>query len=496
MFNLSPRHVLTRAGTGAAVVALVAVAGYSVGQTKAARENAAVAAAPMSSSAPSSAPAAAPAVPTSYASVVNAAAPAVVTVRVDKRASMVPTQMPDDPMFREFFGRRFQMPRAPRQSGLGSGVIATPDGYILTNNHVIEGSDRVRVELTDRRTFDAKVVGTDPASDLALLKIDATNLRTLPIGDSSRVNVGDIVLAIGNPLNVGQTVTMGIISAKGRATGLGDGSYEDFLQTDAPINQGNSGGALVSATGELVGINTQILTPTGGNIGLGFAIPSNMAREVMDQLKAEGKVQRGRLGVTIQTVTADIAASLKLSDVGGALVSGVEPGSAADKAGVRQGDVIVGVNGEKLSDNNALRNRIASTRPGSKVALDILRDGKPHTLQATVEPAKLEASEVGKRTSGPEAGGFGMGVQPLTPEIAQSLGIKHTQGVVVRTVDPDGAAAAAGLQPGDVILQVDRQPVKNGSELKAALGRATGKPALLLVAREDAERFVTLRKNS
>ncbi len=284
MANISPRRLLTRAGTGAAVLALVALAGYSVGQTQSPQ---ALVAASASSTAANPAPSTRSGPDPangSYASIVNAVAPAVVTVRVEKKSSMVPTgmpQLPDDPMFREFFGRRFQSPRqqrTPRQAGLGSGVITTADGYILTNNHVIDGADRVRVELTDKRTFDAKVVGTDPASDLAVLKVDAQGLHTLPIGDSNRVSVGDVVLAIGNPLGVGQTVTMGIISAKGRATGVGDGSYEDFLQTDAAINQGNSGGALISLSGELVGINSQILTPTGGNIGLGFAIPSNMAR--------------------------------------------------------------------------------------------------------------------------------------------------------------------------------------------------------------------------
>jgi Do/DeqQ family serine protease len=499
MMSLSPRHLLTRAGTGAAVVALVAVTGYSVGQSQGARATAA--AAPVTT--PAARPVAAPAVTTSYAAVVDSAAPAVVTVRVDKRASMVPTQMPnlpDDPMFREFFGRRFEAPqqqrRAPRQYGLGSGVIATADGYILTNNHVVDGADHVRVELNDRRSFDAKVVGTDPASDLAVLKIDASNLRTLPFGDSSRVNVGDVVLAIGNPLGVGQTVTMGIVSAKGRATAGGDNdAYEDFLQTDAPINEGNSGGALISATGELIGINSQILTPSGGNIGLGFAIPSNMARQVMDQLRTDGKVVRGRLGVTIQNVTADLAASLKLANVGGALINSVVPGGAADRAGLKQGDVIVGLNGEKVADNNALRNRIAATRPGTKIAVDILRNGRPETVQATVDQLDAkDAARTSRSGAAGEGGGYGMTVEPLTPDTARELGVKRGEGVVISDIDPDGAAATAGLQPDDVILQVDGQVVKTPAELKSALDRNTSRPALLLVSRKNVQIFLTLKK--
>ena len=262
MLNISRRPAVARAGLGAVLVALVAIAGYNIGLAQS--PNAVVSAA-QSGVRPPDTLGLMGSDPTSYAPIVDAVAPAVVTVRVEKKGSMVPTQFSDDDLFR-FFGRGFQLPRQqrmPHQSGLGSGVVTTPDGYILTNNHVIDGADQVVVELPDKRSFDAKVIGADPASDLAVLKIDATGLPTVSIGDSSHVRVGDVVLAIGNPLGVGQTVTMGIISAKGRATGVGDGSYEDFLQTDAPINQGNSGGALVNLNGELVGINSQILTPTG-----------------------------------------------------------------------------------------------------------------------------------------------------------------------------------------------------------------------------------------
>jgi serine protease Do len=496
MFNFSRRPALTRAGIGAVLVALVAIAGYNIGLAQspsavvsAAQSGVRVVDTPRLKGSDGAA--------TSYASVVDAVAPAVVTVRVEKKASIVPTQFPDDDFFR-FFGRGLpRQQRIPRQSGLGSGVLTTPDGYILTNNHVIDGADQVRVELPDNRVFDAKVVGADPASDLAVLKIDASGLPTVPIGDSSHVRVGDVVLAIGNPLGVGQTVTMGIISAKGRATGVGDGSYEDFLQTDAPINQGNSGGALINLNGQLVGINSQILTPTGGNIGLGFAIPSNMAREVMTQLKTDGRVQRGKLGVTVQSVTSDLASSLKLPGTSGALVSAVEPGGAASRAGLKQGDVITAIDGEKVSDSNALRNRIAGTKPGSTVDLEIVRNGKTENVRATLaalEPSRERASRDDRDSEGPEFGPTGMTVESLTPQVARELGLAgRKEGVVVRDVDPDGAAASAGIQPGDVISQVNGEKIKSPSELKAALAASHERPALLLVTRENADIFLALR---
>src|SRR5918993_1873366 len=304
----------------------------------------------------------------SYAPLVERIVPAAVTIRSERRVRTISQHAPEDPLFREFFGDRFPGPRANperRQGGLGSGVIVRGDGYVLTNHHVVDGADQVRAELSDGRSLKADVVGSDAPSDLAVLKIDAANLQTLSLGDSDQVQVGDVVLALGNPLGVGQTVTMGIVSAKGRATGMGDGSFEDFIQTDAPINQGNSGGALVSTRGELIGINSQILSPSGGNIGIGFAIPANMAKNVMTQLIDNGRVHRGMIGVTIQPVTNDIARSLGLSQVRGALVNSVQPGSPADKAGVRRGDVITAVNGESIRTGNDLRNEVSQLMPGT-----------------------------------------------------------------------------------------------------------------------------------
>jgi Do/DeqQ family serine protease len=437
----------------------------------------------------------------SYAPLVDQIAPAVVTVRSERRVRRVSQDLPDNPLFREFFGDRFgvdprrQVPER-RQGGLGSGVVVRPDGYILTNNHVVEDAEQVTVELSDGRSLEAKVVGKDAPSDLAVLKIDGvTNLKTLPLGDSDNVRVGDVVLALGNPLGVGQTVTMGIVSAKGRQTrGAGDGSFEDFIQTDAPINQGNSGGPLVNTRGELVGINSQIMTPTGGNIGIGFAIPANMARNVMTQLIDKGVVRRGMIGVTIQPVTSDIARSLGLAQVRGALVNAVTPGGPADRSGVQRGDVITAINGQTVKDGNELRNDVSQMQPGSDAELTIIRGGNEQKVR--VKLAELEARNARGNDEDSPAGadsGYGLAVEPLTADLARRLGVETRRGLVV-TVVQSGRAADAGIRQGDVIAEVDGKAVDTPDALRAALKQGD-KPALLLVHRGSQSMFLTLERN-
>jgi Do/DeqQ family serine protease len=442
----------------------------------------------------------------SYADIVKIAAPAVVTIRTQGRARVSPTGFEDgqgdEDLLRRFFGEQFRQapqqrqPRAPRQQrGLGSGVIVSTDGYILTNFHVVDSATDILVDLTDTRTVKAKLVGSDQPSDLALLKVDAGDLQPLALGNSDAVQVGDVVLAVGNPLGIGQTVTMGIVSAKGRSTGVGDGGYEDFLQTDAPINHGNSGGALVNTKGELVGINSQIVSNSDGNIGIGFAIPANMARHVMDDLKGGGKVRRAQLGVTVQPVTSDMAESLGLKQVGGAIVSGIEPGSAADHAGLKRGDVIKSFNGKVVQDTNSLRNRVAEASPGSAATIVVARDGSEKELSVKLDEAA--ASKKAQRDGGANSedhAALGVSVAPVTPELAERAGLgKSVKGLFVQEVDPDGRAAAAGIQAKDVIQEVNRKPVQSVDDLRGAMKGATDRPVLLLVSREGKDLFVTVR---
>ena len=422
-----------------------------------------------------------------YADVVAKVAPAVVTVR-SQRVVKVADESPfggQDP-FEEFFGRQFpgrrSQPQPRREGALGSGVVVTADGYILTNNHVVEGARQVEVELTDGRTMKATVVGADAPSDLAVLKVEAKALPILPLGDSDNVRVGDVALAVGNPLGVGQTVTMGIISAKGRATGGGD-SYEDFLQTDAPINQGNSGGALVNTRGELVGINSQILSTSGGNIGIGFAIPSNMAKNVMEQLVSGGAVHRGMLGVTVQGINSDLAGSLGLSGVKGALVSAVSEDSPAEKAGLKRGDVITAIDGQAVKDSNSLRNTVSRLKPGSTVSLTLFRGGQERQVSVRLGEMKLRAAQDDSSDSSAPAaarGALGLALQP------------GDSGLEVTSVDPSGPAADAGIRVGDVVEEVNGAPVKSSSDVRAALGKSKGKPALVLVRRGEQTLYVAV----
>ena len=434
---------------------------------------------------------------TGFAPVVKKVLPAVVNIASSK-VSKVPTeffrQLPDDPMFRQFFGndfnRQFRAPRqAPeqREQGLGSGVVMTQDGYILTNNHVVDGASNVTVTLADKREFKAKVIGTDPKSDIAVLRIDAINLPCITLADSSKVQVGDYALAVGDPFGVGQTVTMGIVSATGRSH-LGIEQYEDFIQTDAPINPGNSGGALVNDRGELIGINTAIIAHgSEGNQGIGFAIPANMARNVMEQIVEHGKVTRAYLGIVPQDVTPDLAKQFGEKETRGALVADVSAGSPAQKAGLERGDIILEVNGKPVADSNDLRMTISMMPPDSDTNLKVLRNGSERQIGVTLTTLPTEEAATHSEDNGNGSASSalaGVSVENLDAESARDLRISpNTKGVVVTNVDPSSEAAEAGLRRGDVILEVNRQPVKNTEDFERAIRGSKDKKPLLLVDR-------------
>jgi len=427
-----------------------------------------------------------------FAAVLKPALPAIVNIHTSKVVKTGRTQMPffNDPMFRQFFGNQFgdqfgsEAPRAEREHSLGSGVIVTSDGTILTNNHVVDGATDVKVDLSDKREFQAKVIGHDAKTDIAVLKIEATNLPVLPIGDSSKVHVGDVVFAIGEPYGLTSTATMGIVSATGRGGDLGIENYEDFIQTDAAINPGNSGGAMIDLHGNLIGINTAILAENGGNQGIGFAIPINMARSVMDQLVAHGKVVRGYLGLFPQDVTPALAKQFGLSQPTGALVAEVEADTPASRAGLKRGDVILAVNGQDVTSANELRLRISQTPPGTNVKLQISRDGKTQDVNVALGELPEKAEKTGP-AEGENGGLEGVETQNLTPDIAEQLQLQPgTHGVVVTSVDPASQAAAAGLQRGDVIQEVNHKPVSSIEDYRRAVS-AAGKGSILLLVNQQ-----------
>lgn len=449
---------------------------------------------------------------TGFAPVVKSVLPDVVNIstsKVVKSSDRMDLQdgMPEDmpPFFQQFFGQQFghngqqfgpdQDNRSPRNRGqredsLGSGVIVSPDGYILTNNHVIDGATDVRVTFGDKRQLKAKVIGSDPKTDIAVLKVDGTDFPAITIGDSSKVQVGDYALAIGDPFGVGQTVTMGIISALNRGN-LGIEDYEDFIQTDAPINPGNSGGALINDRGELVGINTAILSGgSGGNQGIGFAVPINLARSVMSQILDHGKVNRAYLGIMVQDVTPGISKAMNLKDMKGVLVGDVTPNGPAQKSGVQRGDVILEINGRTMEDSRQLRNTVSMMTPDATVNLKLVRNGSPTNVSVKLGelPTDKEQAKAEEGTSDKALNG--VTVENLDAQTARQLGLSaSTAGVVVTDVDPSSALASAGLRRGDVIQEVNHQPVKNVSQFEEAMHKAGDNP-LLLVNRKGSTLFL------
>jgi serine protease Do len=442
-----------------------------------------------------------------FGPVIKRVSPSVVNIYTAKttRENQRLSPLFDDPLFRDFFGgggRWEAVPRERREQSLGSGVIVSPDGYVLTNNHVVENADEIKVALADNVTiYDAKVVGTDPQTDIAVVKVEAKNLPAIAVADSDKLEVGDVVLALGNPFGIGQTVTMGIVSAKGRG-GMGIVDYEDFIQTDASINPGNSGGALVDAGGRLVGINSAILSRSGGNQGIGFAIPINLARSVMDRLVADGKVTRGQLGVTIQPVTSELAKEFKLPENTGALVGDVSPRSPADEAGIKAGDVIVEFNGKKVTDSRHLRLMVGQIAPGTSVNVKAVRDGKEQTFTAKLGEAKSERLARGERSGGLRRGSGadaldGVSVEDIDSRARRQFDIpaQVRSGALIVEVAPGSAAAEAGLKPGDVILEINRQPINGADEAITKSRDLDGNRVLLRVWSGGGSRYVILEAN-
>ncbi len=442
-----------------------------------------------------------PASRNSFAPVVKKVLPSVVTI-TSSRMVKTSLQGGDDgipPVFRQFFGGdrdndggQFRMPRQQKEQGLGSGVIVSPNGYILTNNHVVDHATTVTVIMADKHEYKARVVGTDPKTDIAVLKVDAGSVDPITIGDSDKVQVGDYVLAVGNPFGVGKTVTMGIVSATGRAN-LGIEDYEDFIQTDASINPGNSGGALVNDRGELIGINTAMLAHgSGGNQGIGFAVPVSVARGVMDQIIKNGKVTRAYLGVMAQEVTPSIAKAFHEPEVRGALIGDVTANSPAQKAGLEKGDIILDINGKPVNNSAELRMRVSLMTPGTNVNVKVFRDGAEKTLPLTLAEMPTETARNEQPENSSEDALQGMTVENVTARTAQQLGLPAAAtGVVVTGVDPASKAAESGLKRGDVIQEVNHKLVRNTSDFESAMRNAKD-ATLLLVNRQGSTMYLAV----
>ncbi len=445
-----------------------------------------------------------------YERIAQSVTPGVVNIRTTQVMKVQQSPFMMDPFFRQFFGDMFGgrggVPREEREHALGSGVIVSPDGYIVTNNHVIAHASDIEILLNDKRTFKAKVVGADPMSDVAVVKIDGHDLPTVPMGDSGALHVGDIVMAFGNPFGLNFTVTRGAVSALGRSSLEfgGPRTIENFIQTDAAINPGNSGGALVNVHGQVIGINTAILSGSsgpggeGGFIGIGFAIPSNNVKHVMQDLIKTGKVSRGYLGATVSILTPELQKQFQVPDSSGALVQDVQPDGPAEKAGIKAGDVVRTLNGAKVADSGQLTSMVAETNPGTAVTLGVLRDGKTMDIKVTLgeRPANLGLTAQGG--TGQAAGGTlsGLQVQNLTPQIRQQLGLPpNAHGVVISDIEQNSAVAGAGLQQGDVIESINRQPVNNVADFRRLASAAKG-DTLLRVNRQGSSSFVVISPNS
>jgi len=438
-----------------------------------------------------------------FSSVAKNAIPAVVFIKVEKTLESGPVMTPGTPFqhndpfgffgdefFERFFRDRFpRQPRKYRQMGQGSGFIISADGYILTNNHVVGDADVITVKLHDGREFDAKIIGSDEKSDVAVIKIDGKNLSTMPLGNSDKLEIGEWVIAIGNPFGLTESLTFGIVSAKGRST-VGIADYEDFIQTDAAINPGNSGGPLINLDGEAIGINTAIFSQSGGNMGIGFAIPINMAKSIKDQLLKKGKVTRGQLGVIIGELTKDLADYFEIDSTKGVVVNDVLKGSPAEKAGLETGDIILKINDSDVESVGHLRNTIAMVSPGSKVKLLIYRNGKEKTITVKIGElsdtiAQADVSDLSKK--------LGLTVQSLTEDTGRFYGRRLKEGVIVSRVDSGSPAERAGIRPGTIIVSVNQKKVGSVEEFNEALQESVEtKKVLLLIRAERYTRFVVI----